>query len=123
MDFLHLLIFSLATWRISSLLVNEDGPWFIFERLRTKSGIYWHVPWPYHVESQEHSDPLDEIRIVPDRFWPQILSCIWCCSIWVGFGWLILFLISPWNAVLLAAPFAFSAGAILLNLVVEKLSN
>lgn len=124
MDSIQLLIFILATWRISSLLVNEDGPWFIFERLRTWSGIYWHTPMPYHIQSDRSpSLYLDAVKIVPDRFWPQLLSCVWCCSIWVGIGWVILFRLFPWNALFLAAPFAFSAGAILFNLVVEKLEK
>lgn len=123
MDLLQLLIFILATWRVASLLVNEDGPWFIFERLRTWSGIYWHTPMPYHIESQRYATEMDAVRIVPNRFWPQLLSCVWCCSVWVGIIWAILFRISPWNTIILASPFAFSAGAILFNLVIEKLNN
>lgn len=116
MDVLDLLIYILATWRISSLLVNEDGPWFIFERLRTWSGIYYHT-----LSKNYHVDPDEYIKVVPDKFLPQLLSCVWCCSIWAGIVFVIFIRLSPWGAFYFALPFALSAGAIVLNLVVEKL--
>lgn len=114
MSVLHLVVFALATWRISSLFVSEDGPFFIFENLRTRSGI------EYHLVSNRTS-VTDQIKIVPDKFFSQLLSCIWCISPYVGASWLIFFLISPLAAFFFAIPFALSACAILFNLIIEKL--
>ena len=37
--FLHLLLLSLATFRISSILTNEDGPWKLLHYLRKKANV------------------------------------------------------------------------------------
>lgn len=36
MKFLDLLVLALATWRISNILVKEDGPFRVFERARAR---------------------------------------------------------------------------------------
>jgi len=87
------ILLSLATWRITSLLVHEDGPWDIFLRLRRRAGLE------------------NDIEI-PAGFFPGVLSCIWCCSIWVGMGWTLLFWLVPGGVEWLALPFVFSALAI-----------
>lgn len=84
MDFLTLLVLILATWRISSLLVSEDGPFKIFARF----------------------------RILIIRF-TEVFSCLWCASIWIGLGFTILYTRAPEVAFWIALPFALSAGAIL----------
>lgn len=53
------LLSALATWRLSSLLVNEDGPAHVFKRLR--------------VWAELHSG-----------FLADLLACVWCCSVWVA---------------------------------------
>jgi hypothetical protein len=54
---LRLLRLILATWRITSLLVQEAGPYHIFARLR------------------------DQHR---DNEFGKALQCIWCTSVWVA---------------------------------------
>lgn len=119
MTLLQIIVFGLATWRVSSLLVNEDGPWFIFLRIREWSGIELHPVNPnyYHAASTEW------IPWVPQRLIPQILSCVWCTSIYVGLVWSVFFLLSPAIAFYIALSFALSTCAIVLSLVVEKLKN
>lgn len=92
MKILEVLLLSLATWRMASLLVNEEGPFRVFERIREWVGI----------RGPE----------VPDRFLAGVLSCVWCCSLWVGAGWTILFYLFPNIVGWLAFPFALSAVAI-----------
>jgi hypothetical protein len=47
----------LATWRVTHLLVNEDGPWNVITRLRRRIG---------------------------DGFWGQLMDCFYCASMWVS---------------------------------------
>lgn len=65
---LELVILGLATWRISSLLVNEDGPWDLLGRLRDTLGVSYN----------EFSEP--EGSNVLSR----MLTCVWCISPWVA---------------------------------------
>lgn len=95
-----IILFGLATWRVSNLLVNEAGPFDVFTKIRECTGI-------------EHVDGVP--TIVPDKFFAQLLSCNWCSSIWVGAGWLIAWLVMPEATSLFAALFAFSAVAILVE--------
>ena len=79
----------LATWRVSHMLVKEDGPWYAFRRLRESQG------WEY--------DEDGNIIVYPDS---HVLACVWCLSVWVG----LLFSRLPISVVI---PFALSAVAIL----------
>jgi len=53
----HLVLASLATWRLTHLLAKEDGPADIFFRLR---------------------------RWVGNGFFGQVLDCFYCLSLWVA---------------------------------------
>jgi len=87
----------LATWRISSLLVDERGPRDVFAKLRYRAGIRFNM----------HSEPY------ADTLLGEMLLCVWCTSFWVGLFWTLFFLFTPeWLYLLLALPFALSAGAI-----------
>jgi hypothetical protein len=101
-----LIILGLATWRISSLLVHEAGPGDIFLRLREAIGI-------------THDDQKHKV-IIPDGFWGDLFSCVWCCSLWVAAGWAGFYLLSPQAALILAFVFALSALAILVQCVTER---
>lgn len=76
------ILVGLGAWRLSAMLVYEDGPWDVFARLRQRAGI---VP--------------GEIN----GFWALLLSCIWCTSIWVGSGLWLLSEVSPLFAAVPAA--------------------
>lgn len=79
------IISSLAVWRVSSLLVNEPGPWYVFKRLREQQGFQYYPD----------GDTLHE----PDN---HVLGCVWCTSIWVA----LLLLVVPFpikNALALSA--------------------
>lgn len=102
---LDFLILGMATWRISSMLVQEKGPWNIFEKIRKLSGI-------------EHDDNGNAL-LIPDNFFANVLSCIWCCSVWVAIAFFVCFLI--WNNAIIffAFPFALSSISILLNKLIS----
>lgn len=95
---MHYLILALATWRLSNLLVNEDGPADMFLYLRSFVGV------------REFAD--EQPNAVAGAF-----TCIWCMSVWVGalfgMGWL------TWGepVMWLALPLALSAVAIVMDKV------
>ena len=54
---LHLLLAVFATWRLSTLLARDDGPWDAIARLRATLG---------------------------DGPWGRLLDCFHCVSLWVA---------------------------------------
>lgn len=64
--FLQLLIYGLACYRITQMLVNENGPFDIFIRLRS-----WLVRNAHR-------------NIIFDMF-AKLFSCKYCMGIWVAF--------------------------------------
>lgn len=89
----------LATWRVSSLLAREEGPFDLLLKLRFRLGVRY----------DERSVPYGTTSIAKG------VLCIWCNSVWVGVGWTILASISQTLAFVIALPFALSAAAILLE--------
>jgi len=99
-NLLEFIVLALATWRISSMLVDEPGPFRIFIRIRELTGI-------------KH-DMDDNVAMIPDGFLPGILSCVWCTSIYIGLFWTLMYLLCGYSFYL-ALPFALSAAAALLS--------
>lgn len=103
MNLVDFAILCLATWRISSLLVDETGPFDMFLKLRELVGIT--------------HDEYKRVAEIPDRFLPQLLSCMWCTSVWVGFTVSVFYFllggVSFW--MLFPLTLALSAGAIMLS--------
>lgn len=93
---LDLIIGSVATWRITYILLNESGPFRVFRILREKLGVMY--------------DPHDDNVIVSYRW--EITTCMYCLSVWVGAA-VTLLLKLRWRWPLL--PFVFSAAAIKLS--------
>ena len=104
MTLVEFVIFGLSTWRVSSLLVDEAGPFRIFVKLREMAGI------------QHDADDIPSM--IPDGFFAGIFTCVWCCSVWSGLFWTLISLLSfGW---LLALPFALSSFAVFFQ---EKLNS
>ena len=82
----HLLIESiligLAGWRIANLLVNENGPFAVFEHLRLFIGLK-----PGEVSG----------------FLPELFSCVYCMSVWATIAAYFVYLISPIVVMIVAA--------------------
>ncbi len=81
----------LAVWRVTHLIVVEDGPWDVVRRVRT----------------------LGE-RIGLGR----LINCFLCCSVWVAIPFALL-LTREWKGVAIVLP-ALSGGAILLERVTAE---
>lgn len=101
MTVLTFCILGLATWRISALFSEEKGPFDIFFKMRKMSGI-------------KH-DENDKVFIIPHKFFAELLSCVWCTSVWAGIFWALLWFCSPSVSVAIALPFSLSALAIIVN--------
>ena len=102
MNALHLIVLALATWRLSSLISAEEGPYNIFGRLRSKVGVYY---------IGERVDASGELA--------KLISCTWCLSVWIGAiaGVTYYFLREP--IVWIVLPLSLSAAAIIVGKFVE----
>lgn len=99
----------LATWRVSSCLAYERGPYELFERLRHKAGVKYDA----------HSEPVATTELAKG------LTCLWCNSVWVGFCFAFisnLFGTVQWP-MLLILPLSLSAGAVLIQAVLERIEG
>lgn len=85
------LIVVCATWRITNLFVNEFGPFNIFYRLREKA---------------------------KGTFFEDLLDCIYCSSIWIGFVFALLVGNSLLEVILLTL--FYSTGTIFIDKILSK---
>jgi hypothetical protein len=99
MSLFDLIVLALATYRLSSLLVDEEGPWELFERLRALAGMRY--------------DALS--RRYGTNQLSQALTCVWCTSVWVGGALALAYYVLGVTLIWLALPFALSAVACLLD--------
>lgn len=97
-------VLALAIWRISNMLVSEDGPWLMFEHLRLRAGLQ---P-PEFPDMARDTDP-------PGQMPGILFTCVWCMSVWIAGGWLLLYALSATVAFWLAMPFALSAVACIID--------
>lgn len=100
---LILVVLTLATFRLSVLLVDEYGLFGIAERWRTLIGV---------VAGLHNSEQPNALA--------GIFSCVWCCSLWVGLGFTLLYAADPTIAFWLALPFALSAFSVLAYRLIES---
>ncbi|MFC1960980.1 hypothetical protein ACFLYO_09745 [Chloroflexota bacterium] len=91
LDALMVLLLMLATWRLSSLLVQEEGPHHVFDRLRA-------LPYPVGGEM-------------------GVLACVWCCSLWTAP--LLILLWGNYTGRYVVLTLAVSAGAIVVHEVLR----
>lgn len=65
-----LLLSSLATWRLTHLLMYEDGPADLLLKMRKKLGVEY--------------DMVTNTQPVSYRGIGTVFSCFWCLSVWVS---------------------------------------
>jgi hypothetical protein len=99
----ELLIVSLAGWRIASLLVEENGPFEIFAKLRDVAGVQF--------------DERGE-RYANNEF-GKMLCCIWCTSVWTCAAMLAMITVFP-QLTPVAIALSASAVAIAVNKVINS---
>lgn len=62
-----LVVLGLVTWRLTSMLTKESGPYDIFGRLRDAVGIHY-----------------DELSNCVGGPVSGMLCCFWCTSVWIA---------------------------------------
>lgn len=98
MTLLEFVILGLATWRVSALFSREAGPFDVFKRTREWAGIT--------------HDNDGNVQVIPHKFFAELLSCVWCTSIWVAAFWAALWMLLPHACLAIALLFALSGLAI-----------
>ena len=99
-----LISLALATWRISSLIVDEFGPWDMFAKIRHLFGVKY----------DSLSNPVGTNMV------SRALTCVWCSSIWVGTALAVLWLIDERMALIVSLPFALSTVTIIIENILEE---
>lgn len=107
-NILDLIIISLAAWRITSILVREEGPYDICEKFRYMLGVRY----------DEHSK-----RVTNGNMLASLVLCTWCTSVWVAALFFILYYISNNIAILIAAPLAISTLTIFTDIIITGVSD
>jgi hypothetical protein len=97
---------SLAAWRLASLVANEDGPWFIFKRVRQRA-----EQW------------CNRYQFCRELGLYELVTCEWCNSIWIGVGLTVVYLWIGESILYLALPLALSTVAIIIKYVVQLLQT
>jgi 1,4-dihydroxy-2-naphthoate octaprenyltransferase len=98
------IVYVLAIWRLSNMLVDELGPFHVFAKLRHKVGVKYST----------HNNPYGE------TFLSEIFSCVYCVSVWIS---IIFVICDKLHKVLLsrfAIPMALSTGAILMGSLINR---
>ena len=94
----RIIILCLATWRLTSLLNTESGPYNVMARLRHLIGV----------RHDEYSNVYGKNQIA------EMVACHWCLSIWVGIAVAVSYYL--WNDVWwLMLPLALSAVSIIID--------
>lgn len=106
MELLHFIIICLAAWNISSLLVQESGPFRIFERVRFWMGVDTD---PNGALYERYGNNALQSQV------SQLFMCVWCMSRWVAALLIIFYLVTPMVTVVICAVFAVSTSVIALD--------
>ena len=106
MAFTTFIYLSLASWRLASLIANEDGPWQMFQRFR-QLAEKWCNKYKFCSELGLH----------------ELVTCEWCNSVWIGAGLTLLYLWIGDTILYLALPLALSTVVIIIKYVIHVLQS
>ena len=125
MNIENLLIIVLAAWRLSSLLANEHGPYLVLERIRFILGVHYIARDGEVVKTYKQFSALFEqdrdacVRIAESEL-AKGVTCVWCSSVWIAALLTLLFLWFGQPVIWVLLPFSVSAGAIIVNRILEN---
>lgn len=93
----NLLLLALATWRLTNLLTDEQGPFDMFVHMRHKLGV--------RKNAQNENYGITELG--------KLFSCIWCLSPWIGLLFSVVYYLRRGVAIAITLPLSLSALALL----------
>lgn len=107
---------------MSHMLVWEDGPFFVFRRLRRRlrANEFGGDTLDAELITQEELDEAMRGIGKPRSLLGELLSCVWCTSVWVAAAWVITTLVWP-PFIYAGAVFAVSAIAILVESLIRRM--
>lgn len=116
----------LATWRTTSLVKDEDGPFDIFKTFRQWLGVYDFED----LSEDEQIEYMQNNVLIPDKIHDdtmiqRAISCHWCLSVWTGYLVAILasFIGLIGKADFLIVGLALSAISIIVEKGLDKISE
>lgn len=111
LDWIDIVLLSLAVWRVARMVTTEAGPRDVFGALRHSLGV--------HPEEIDNYGDFIPYRETPGSL-ADWISCTWCFSVITAavIGWLYLFW--PREVLVVTMPFWLSAGAIIVNRLVQR---
>lgn len=113
---MDLVVLVLAVWRISYMLVEEDGPWAVFRllRKRLRAGEFG---GPTMDATRLNETEVAQAMMAAGSKRPMLgdlLSCVYCTSVWVALLSMAAYLL--WSPTLwVFTALALSAGAIIIQ--------
>ena len=100
-ELVNIVLMGLATWRLTSLLGEEAGPFKLFTRLREVLGI------------EHYCDGLP--MQYPNTFFGKLWSCVYCLSVWVAGFMVAFYVFLPDPAIIFALWLSLSTITILIE--------
>lgn len=79
------ILIGLAAFRLASLFTREDGPFYIFTKLRNLT-----------LPDEGELNPIQDFLF-------GIYSCMWCATVWFVPVTTLLWLLEPWIVIVIAA--------------------
>lgn len=113
-----IIIFGFINYRLCKMFKDEDGILGIFIKLRMLVGIkyFYENELVANVEEYRAISDTENIIEIYENELARLFSCLWCLSIWIGFGIALLFSL---NAFIIT--FATSTVAIFLDEILGRL--
>ncbi len=105
-DIADYVIMAFATFRFAIFFTQERGPGDIFLKIREAAGI-------------QH-DTLGEPDMWTENFIAEVLTCVWCFSMWFSFGVVIAYAVVPVWTIWICLPFSLSSVALLANNILRE---
>lgn len=103
-------LLALASWRAASMVVDEEGPYGIFERLRYFAGV--------RIVPVQMADGEWGTVHTAANTWSRGIMCVWCVSVWFALILLALCWLLPVVGAAVTLVLSISAGAIIVHEVV-----
>ena len=101
LNLVYFILMALATWRMTSLLMKENGPFNMFVLIRRIVGI-------------KHYDD-GSVLSYKDNFFGRLFECSWCLSVWVGAGLTVAYIFLPEITIYFALALSLSTITILIE--------